>query len=468
MQDIKTMLDAGEESDSLQATNVEVTAVSQKVQREPEVQDPEVVRDATKAEFEMPSFDELARIRPAALVEAGLPKQAVDDACGVHCTGNWFSGRGWSGKAKKGFVKEKWEADHVGAKLRAFALASPDNGKITFHEFVQIAEFDPSWKQSQHEPPENITASNIAKWLAKEYGYWRYFSGKTLAKAYEAETTTNDACQGNFQACPLYPKLQSFADLDKDHNAELTFDEIAPSLSPTTDVPAELKWSGAAAVEATDFASLNFPSHLVEDIVSMGESGRITSAKWDELELQKTLAEFVKRDKRPHTGEKEEELNGIIKFYQIADILPAETNAGGNIILNINGEDSAEIHVPTLDEVAGEGQTGVSSLMPKDIEAWLQKEEQGMKNSWSMKFWSDKNKHAKNMALDVIRWGDGSIPGQDRPGAQNGRIQGADKDGNNDQWTDVAPRLTAFVHLDMDHDGGIDFSMANPYLKKVA
>jgi len=173
----------------------------------------------------------------------------------------------------------------------------------------------------------------------------------------------------------------------------------------------------------------------------------------------------VKRDKRPRGENDKEKLEGVLKFFQIADILPHEQALDDSNDFTVKiGEVHVSIHVPTFAEVAGKNQVGILELLPKDIERWLQEEENGMeyKNKWF--FWTDKFNHAKRLAQDVLRWGDGSIHGvAQRPGFTNGRLQGPVGD-QKGQFEDVAPRMALFVHLDPDHDGRITFSMAHKFL----
>jgi hypothetical protein len=237
---------------------------------------------------------------------------------------------------------------------------------------------------------------------------------------------------------------------------------IAPVIAP--DIP-ELSWDKMAMVENTDFASLGFPAHLTENVLTMSglymqdNKQGFTKAKWDELSLTSKLTDFVKRSRTPPFKDGAlQSLQARLRFYQIAPAFPSTKDHNRrNFEQQINGE-VVKIHIPTVMDIAGRKEY---ELEKEDIKRWL-KHEKGMTNNWWLK-WTGFKQYASDMARDVLRWGDGSIPGL----KANGRIQGH-KAEDGDEWTDVAPRLALFVKLNSDGDvagdGQLDFSVVHPYL----
>lgn len=458
LQNVQTMVDENVDSDSVNKAVSQVVAnlaTQSAVATNAAEQEPEVTAfNAGQPDFNMPAFDVFARVRSKRLIEAGVQKSIAEEVVKMLATGWWYHGSFVSSHAEKGIVQHVWDGGQIAPKLFAFGKYSAKNGRnradgvMDFDEFVNTPSLNSTWINGLNaaaDPPEKVSDyAAVAGWLADNFNYWRHFSGKTLAKAFVKQRCSFD-------------KLVQFASLDQDQNAELSFAEAYQAM-PTEPPAPQLEWSNVAVAEESDFKSLRFPSALAKSTVSLGKSGHaIESSEYTELNLQNTLNEFLKRDQRPSAEEAKEVVTGGLKFFQIADILPTDTE-GGNVVANVNGH-TETIHVPTFQELSGD-KNGLLDLTAEEIEGWLQKEEQGMKNSWSFKFWTDKNKHAKNMAQDVLHWGDGSIPGVER----NGRLQGPNT--QNDQFTDVAPRLALFVHLDEDHDGMIDFAAAHPYLVK--
>merc|ERR1719343_1297580 len=92
---------------------------------------------------------------------------------------------------------------------------------------------------------------------------------------------------------------------------------------------------------------------------------------------------------------------------------------------------------------------------------WLTKK--GVKNHGGLYKAFGAYQYATEIANDVLRWGDGSIPGVERMGNQNGRLQGASA-GAHDQFSDVAPRLALFLAFH-SKQGFVKFSEVFQYLK---
>lgn len=272
--------------------------------------------DATKEDFAMPPFDSLARVRPSRLIEVGVNKKIADDLSFLY-TGSWGNGT-FSSKAHRGVIKSTWDADDhpVANKLHAFGIT---RGALTFKEFLEYEAFDPAWQPPQApSTPKSWSEDDVKKWLSASYGYWKIGinpKGKTLAKAFVDENSrlvvenSDDKCEDTAAPCKLLESLSKFASLDKNHDAELTFSEAFPFLPYDEAASPQLQWNNVACLDSSDLSNLQLPSTLKDDLLKFagGESGTcILSEKFEELQLQSTIVEFVKRDKRPR-GEADKE-----------------------------------------------------------------------------------------------------------------------------------------------------------------
>jgi len=414
-------------------------------------------QDATKPDFVMPSFDELARVRLPRLQQLSLLQEIATEVIKVYS------------QDKRGVKHSTWVDNHVESKIRAFLamVGAVGKGSIDFAQFSTLT-MDPIELTDagvmDSTTPTKMSKSDIAKWLSKKgRDYWANFGGAKLAKSFLRVQKCGD-WQQNLAECPHWLQLLQFIQLDKDRSGEVGFEEMAMHGNLPTDLEnPPMAWESVAVVGQEDIATLKFPTLLSNSIwKTVKNKESISRAEWNDLSLQSAIGEFVKRDYRPSYKGKVEKFTGELRFFQIADVLPSSP-ASGDFMHGIKGFET-KIHVPTLDEVAGG--KGRLEVTQEEIEAWLQKEEQAMKNKWYQRagLGSDKWAHAKKMARDIMRWGNGTIPDLPARGADNGRLQGPAA-GSKDQFSDVAPRIAVFVHLDSDHDGKIDFQAAYPYLK---
>jgi hypothetical protein len=382
-------------------------------------------------------------------------------------TGSWSNGS-WgakSSKAEAGIVLTTWNEKKLGSKLAAFnKYAHSWNGKNTidgemdfneFHQMLNAVEGDPDWaeKPDAPEPPQDLkSASSISTWLKKHFGYPNHFWNSKHADRVAKEFTQKTRKPEDVQV------LASFAKLDTSKDGVLTVVEAHPYLpiDPKGKYQA-YEWDTTARIENTDFASLGFGSHLTNDVLTLSDSQKAFSkAEWESLHLKDKLTDFVKRSKLPaYRGEQQQSLESQLRFHQIATAFPSTKDPNKRFLKQTINDEEVAIHIPTIDDVAGQKKR--LELDMEDIQRWL-KHEKGMTNSSWLK-WTGFQQYASDMARDVLRWGNGSIPGNEA----NTRIQGH-KAGEDDEWTDVAPRLAIFVVLDTDSDGQVDFSKVHPYL----
>jgi len=421
-------------------------------------------------DFQMPAYDLVARVRPQNLIEAQIPKSVANDIVKNLGDGSYWNGTRSShaSKAERGLTKATYDKEQVAPKLMVFSQYE-DKNVIDFHKFVQMYDdkrIDADWAQPDqpaHGPPEYLEPKTLAKWLSDNFGYWQKFGGKRLAAAY-VEEAKKAGCE-NYEDCHVYDKLIAFVSLDTKHDAALKIPQAMPALGTEAEIGTDfgdLSWDKASLVEDSDFAGMGFPSRLTKNVLSMCEGDAISSRAWESLNLDSMLTEFISRSKRPSKEDGNTDVHSTLRFHQTADLLPGgkDLDESNSFTESIAGTDQ-QIKVPTFDEVLGENNKGRLELGEEDIERWLLAEEQGMKNKWL--FGTDKKKYALQMAKEVLRWGDGSVPGIDSQGFSNGKLQGSQ--GSHDQFADVAPRMALFIQLDSDHDGELEFTEAFQYLK---
>lgn len=416
--------------------------------------------DARKPDtFVMPTFDDMAHIRLEQLGR-GLEKKTASEVIKAFQNGS------------RGINHSTWKDEYLESKIQAFRSldGAIRSGYIEFAQFVNIpgiknaATTGPGGTDGTF--PADNTSSAFTRWLSHQPPKFRKsFKGTKLTENFQQVST----CSKDLRECDTFKLLLKFVQLDKDQSGTLSFLELAEHLAKDQGMkhPA---WNKLAVVEAQDFDALHFPKLLTNSILQIAEMQSISRERWTEKKLHWTIASFVRRDHIPIDKVKKEQFTGRLRFFQIADLLPDAPGPGSDFNVAIRGWET-KIHVPSVREVA-QGAKGITQLSSNDIEAWLKKEVAGKTNMWTL--WTEKFPHAKKMADDILRWGEGSIPDlPERPGLVNNYLQASPEGGassEGDQFTSTAPRMAVFVHLAADphHDAEIDFEDAYPYLIKEA
>jgi len=432
--------------------------------------DLEPVVAAGDAAFVAPAFDELARVRAPELT--GLSAPVVKQAMALACTST-FSCK------PSGASKKQW--DEMVLKVITFDNickgAGGDvaaKGELRYKAFLQLPK-DPAWTRQQSanalQLSDTESSEQVKEWLTKKKGYWTKWATQLANDFYENAPSGDEKLNS----------LENFVALDQNHGIGDTRDGTLGLAEVMDYIGAgalqeslELKFPAAARVQAEDFTALGLPDLLTDSIMATaGEIGSggpgIDLTTYEKLDLQNIITEFVRLDTVVLTSAHEsvkknvkrtDGLNGALKFYQFADVLPnlAKTmdSVTHSATVQVQGADGVEksvtVQIPTVAEVTGvEDRKEIAS---KDVEGWLERD-MGIQNANAFVglFTGNKHQYAKKLADNAIAWADG------RSGTQNGRVAGG-------EWTDVAGRLALFVTMDTDKDGKVEFQEAYPYLKK--
>merc|ERR1719181_1008536 len=136
-------------------------------------------------------------------------------------------------------------------------------------------------------------------------------------------------------------------------------------------------------------------------------------------------------------GLETDEMDGSLKFYQIADALPWFT---GEKMLTVN-KAARKVTVPTTGEVTG---TDGADVSEEELERWLT-EDKGVKNAhpFITFFTGNYYRHARKLASNIVAFADG-LHGSPSNGVINGPSSG------DDEWAGVAPRVSVYEKLDED------------------